>query len=84
MRVKGIGKSYGDLGESVHAEHARLQKDGFKEAAALKSANKKSVYFEGLGRSDIPVIPLGDLHAGEKVAGPAILIDGTQTITLGE
>lgn len=86
VRVKGIGKSYQSLGESVHAEHARILKEsgGFKEAPALKDANKKSVYFEGKGRVDTPILPLDKLSAGEKVVGPAILIDGTQTITLGE
>ncbi|CAO1613501.1 unnamed protein product [Sympodiomycopsis kandeliae] len=84
VRVKGIGKSTGDLGESVHAERVRINKEngGYKEAAALKQAKRSSVYFDGQGRIDTPVLRLDDLNAGEKLTGPAILIDGTQTITL--
>lgn len=86
IRVKGIGKSVGNLGESVHAERQKIHKDkgGFKDAKALKDAKKSQVYFDGHGRVDTPVLLLESLEAGEKVKGPAILIDGTQTITLGE
>ncbi|CAO1635677.1 unnamed protein product [Parajaminaea phylloscopi] len=84
VRVKGIGKSYQAFGESVHAEHARLAQEngGFKTAEALRGAETKSVYFDVGGRVDTPILPLDQLRAGEKVTGPAILIDGTQTITL--
>lgn len=84
VRVKGIGKSYQDLGETVHAQHVRLSKEGWRDAKALQSAKRQSVYFEGSGRVDTPVLKLKELEAGEKVEGPAILIDETQTITLGE
>lgn len=84
--MKGIGKSVGDLGESVHAERARINENegGFKNAKALGDAKRSKVYFDGQGRIDTPVLLLESLKAGEKVQGPAILIDGTQTITLGE
>lgn len=39
---------------------------------------------EGKGRTRTPVVPLNRLSPGEKVDGPAILVDGTQTITLGK
>ncbi|KAK0564876.1 hypothetical protein OC861_004053 [Tilletia horrida] len=82
VRVKGIGKSYDSLGETVHAEHKRLDKDqgGFKESAAVQAAEKRPVYFVDQGRVDTPIVKLEDVKVGEKVVGPAICIDETQTI----
>lgn len=82
IRVKGIGRSFDALGDSVHVEHARIEKEqgGFKPAKAVDSAERRSVYFDGHGRVDTPVIRLRDLEVGEAVMGPAICIDETQTI----
>lgn len=81
IRVKGIGKSFDVLQESVHSEHAKLSKDGFKKASsALEKASKKSVYFEQTGRIDIPIVRLKEMKPGHGVQGPAVLVDETQTI----
>jgi 5-oxoprolinase (ATP-hydrolysing) len=83
IRVKGIGKSFDTLQESVHSEHARLSKNKFKKpTSALEKAVKRSVYFDQTGRVDIPIIKIKDVKAGEGVAGPAILVDETQTILI--
>jgi len=83
IRVKGIGKSFDSVQESVHSEHARLAKSKFKKAIkALEKASQKSVYFEGSGRLDIPIIRLKEIEAGQGVKGPAVLVDETQTILI--
>lgn len=87
VRVKGIGRSYGDLGQSVLAEHAQHLDDArangrqpFPDAQALASAPSRQVYFDGVGRVPTAIVPLKELRVGERVRGPAILIDETQTI----
>lgn len=41
------------------------------------------MYFEDVGRvKDTPVYLLGKLDLGDKVAGPAMIVDGTQTIVV--
>lgn len=48
-----------------------------------KHTTTNSVYFEEAGgRVDAPVYKLEDLQMGDKVPGPAIIIDATQTIVL--
>ncbi|KAK0560324.1 hypothetical protein OC844_003828 [Tilletia horrida] len=86
VRVKGIGKSYDSLGESVHAEHKRLlssSSGGFKVAqTALDKAARRQVYFAERGRVETPIVRLKDVQVGEKIEGPAICIDETQTILI--
>lgn len=78
MRVRGIGKSFTSLGDSV-----------FEQAANLKftpvdpsSAPKTSVYFEDVGRVDTPVFQIDELNEGDLVEGPALIIDNTQTVVV--
>lgn len=84
VRVKGIGRSFDKLSESVHSEHKRLasREGGFKEAAILSDSScpRRDVYFENSGRLNTPVVKLSQVEVGEKIPGPAILIDETQTI----
>ncbi|KAL1385246.1 Hydantoinase B/oxoprolinase-domain-containing protein [Phyllosticta capitalensis] len=51
----------------------------------LKSGEKqhssKSVYFDG-GRQETPIYRLEDLEIGDRLKGPAIIADGTQTIVV--
>ncbi|KAL9931529.1 hypothetical protein V8E36_009526 [Tilletia maclaganii] len=84
VRVKGIGKSYDSLGETVHAEHKRLAAEdgGFRDSEAVAKAEKRQVYFVDQGRVDTPIVKLEDVKVGEKVQGPAICIDETQTILI--
>ncbi|PWN53395.1 hypothetical protein IE53DRAFT_338833 [Violaceomyces palustris] len=79
IRVRGIGRSFDKLGESVHEEHARYS---FVDSEAVGKAQVRSVYFDnrrGL-RLKTPVVRLADIRPGEQVPGPAICIDETQTI----
>ena len=75
IRVKGVGKSFDELGTSVHEEHRSLS---FQPAST--PASSTSVYFDTHGRLDTPLYRLGDLQPGLTVKGPAICIDETQTI----
>jgi 5-oxoprolinase (ATP-hydrolysing) len=79
VRVRGIGKTFDSLGETVYAEVARLS---FAPAPATKSEGKTSMYFESTGRIDVPVYLLEKLERGDSVEGPCIVLDGTQTLVL--
>ncbi|KDN37579.1 hypothetical protein K437DRAFT_291945 [Tilletiaria anomala UBC 951] len=80
IRVRGIGRSFESLGESVHEEHQRLI---YRPATwALSKANKRLIYFDGQGRVETPILRLKDLDEGDMVDGPVVLIDETQTILL--
>ncbi|CAK5271011.1 unnamed protein product [Mycena citricolor] len=78
IKVRGIGKTFDTLGESVYSEVARLTQQPVGETEL-----KYSVYFDQIGRVDeTPVFLLDQLHTGDVVAGPAMIIDNTQTIVL--
>lgn len=78
IRVKGIGKSFDSLGESVLQQHRTLFPTT-SNARPLETLNTRKVYFEG-GRLDTPIIQLDPAGEPQSVAGPAILVDQTQTI----
>ncbi len=78
VRVRGIGKSYDQLGESVWKEVDAVE---FRKVdGGKKEAKAQSVYFDKVGRVDVPVYLLEKLEQGEVVDGPAILVDGTATL----
>lgn len=76
VRVRGIGRSNRSTSRTVDQQLRDLKS---KEADLNKAHSKKSVCFEG-GRKETPVFKLEDMEIGEKIRGPAILADGTQTI----
>lgn len=81
IKVRGIGKTFDSLGESVYSEVARLEKQAVDPKVQRNSTY--SVYFDGLGRvDDTPVYILDHLRVGDQVEGPAMIIDDTQTIVL--
>jgi 5-oxoprolinase (ATP-hydrolysing) len=77
-QVRGTGRTFDSLGESVFQE---LKKLGRQPASENKSDARHSVYFES-GRVDAPVYQLDSLDVGDEVEGPAVVIDETQTIVL--
>ncbi|KAF9036133.1 hypothetical protein BDZ89DRAFT_1157685 [Hymenopellis radicata] len=80
IKVRGIGKTFDTLGESVYSEVSRLQRS---TVSPDSSDSKHSVYFEKLGRvNDTPVYLLDQLRVGDEVKGPAMIIDDTQTIVI--
>ncbi|KAF9782495.1 5-oxoprolinase [Thelephora terrestris] len=80
VKVRGIGKTFDSMGESVYAELETL-----KQRPVLKDKidSRHSVYFGGLGRvDDTPVYLLDKLEIGDTIEGPGVVIDATQTILL--
>ena len=82
IKVRGIGKTFDTLGETVYAEVERLH----TRVVSPESADTRySVYFEGRGRiAETPVFVLDRLEIGDVVEGPAVIIDETQTVVLVE
>lgn len=81
VRVRGIGKTFDSLGESVLAEADRTT---FTSAGVDAKAEKAtaSMYFEQTGRVECPVYKLERLDQGDKILGPSAIVDGTQTLIL--
>lgn len=80
VKVRGIGKTFDTLGESVFREVTRLEK---RPVDRTRANSTYSTYFDGVGRvEDTPVFLLGSLELGDTVQGPAMIIDNTQTIVL--
>jgi 5-oxoprolinase (ATP-hydrolysing) len=80
VQVRGIGKTFDSLGESVYSEVERLPRNA---ADRSQAASATSVYFDKVGRvPDTPVFLLEQLKVGDEVTGPAMIIDDTQTIVL--
>ncbi|KAH8113247.1 5-oxoprolinase [Phellopilus nigrolimitatus] len=80
IKVRGIGKTFDSLGPSVFKELHTLKKRSLEKSNADST---HSVYFDGVGRvDDTPVFLLDKLEVGDVVAGPAMIIDDTQTIVL--
>lgn len=80
MQVRGIGKTFDSLGESVYSEIDRLAR---RPAHRSQAVSMKSVYFDRVGRvPDTPVFFLEHLRVGDEVTGPAMIIDDTQTIVV--
>lgn len=90
IKVRGIGKTFDDLGPSIYEEVERLYENdqvvtlhgnGLKGKAEAKGY---SVYFAPpVGRvENTPVYLLDNLAVGDLVEGPAMVIDETQTIVI--
>ncbi|SPC63107.1 related to 5-oxoprolinase [Ustilago sp. UG-2017b] len=86
VRVKGIGKSFDSLGQTVLAEYRELfESKGEVKATDTDKLEKlavRKVYFDNEGRLETPIIKLDQLEHGIRVNGSAILVDQTQTILL--
>ncbi|KIJ95613.1 hypothetical protein K443DRAFT_322374 [Laccaria amethystina LaAM-08-1] len=79
IKVRGIGKTFDTLGQSVYAEVSALSTHRVEPKE--KADSWYSVYFDRVGRVDkTPVYMLDNLDVGDAVEGPAMIIDQTQTI----
>jgi len=79
VRSRGIGKTFEGLEKTVDQQLKEIKpKDLGKDE---KQYDKRSVYFEG-GRQDTAIYKLEDLAVGDRIKGPAIIADGTQTIVV--
>ena len=80
-QVRGIGKTFDTLGDSVYTEVSQLETRHIEHEAKLET--RWSVYFDKIGRVDnTPVFLLDNLDIGDIVIGPAMIIDNTQTIVI--
>jgi len=79
-KVRGIGKTFDTLGESVFSEVSRLT---HHPVPVSRADSTHSVYFDKIGRVDsTPVFLLDERKIGDEVKGPAMIIDDTQTIVV--
>ena len=77
--MRGIGKTFDTLGQSVYAEVSTLSTRRVEPKE--KADSWYNVYFDRVGRVDeTPVYLLDNLGVGDVVEGPAMIIDQTQTI----
>lgn len=81
VRVRAAGKSTaGAGGDAAPAQElANLKARPVPDEAMER---RTSVYFEGTGWAESPVYLVGSLKPGDRVAGPAVIIDNTQTILI--
>ena len=62
---------------------AELEQARRASAEEARPFGTNSVYFEEVGQfTDIPLFRLEELPWGANIAGPAIILDNTQTIVL--
>lgn len=80
VRVRGIGKSFEGLGKTVDQQLKEIKPQDVK-SGDTKEYKRAKVYFEG-GRQDTPIYRLENLDVGDRIKGPAVLADGTQTIVV--
>ncbi|KAL8872410.1 MAG: hypothetical protein Q9174_001954 [Haloplaca sp. 1 TL-2023] len=78
VRARGIGKSYKGQDRTVDQQLKEIRS---KDLGTDKRYGTSQVYFEG-GRKQTPIYKLEDLDVGDRIPGPAILADGTQTIVI--
>lgn len=77
VRARGIGKTFEGFEKTVDQQLKEVKPRDIK--GDEKVYCKRKVYFEG-GRQDTCVYKLEDLSVGDRIRGPAIIADGTQTI----
>lgn len=78
VRARGIGKSFEGLEKTVDQQLKDLEP---RDVGDDKKYGTSKVYFEG-GRRETPIYKLEDLQVGDRLKGPAICADGTQTIVV--
>jgi 5-oxoprolinase (ATP-hydrolysing) len=77
VRVRGIGKGFKIFEKTVDQQ---IQESNPKDVTG-QEYRRSLVYFEG-GRLETPIYKLDDLKVDDRVRGPAILADETQTIVV--
>nr|POE75809.1 uncharacterized protein c11d3.15 [Quercus suber] len=79
VRARGIGKTFKGLEKTVDQQLKEIKPRDL--SSNEKQYGKRQVYFEG-GRQETTVYKLEDLEVGDRIKGPAIIADGTQTIVV--
>ncbi|KAA1077560.1 hypothetical protein PGT21_011836 [Puccinia graminis f. sp. tritici] len=87
VRVRGIGKSTEEPGESVDAQLSKIEFRPFdinridaEKDNAPDRRRYQSIFFEDLGRVETPILALDWFGVGDYLVGPAVLLDHTQTV----
>lgn len=78
VRVRGIGKSFRGMSKTADQQLRDLKPQDVDKSKAYSTSE---VYFES-GRAKTHIFKLEDLKTGDRVPGPAIIADGTQTIVI--
>lgn len=79
VRARGIGKTFEGLEKTVDQQLKDIKAKDVDSQA--KQFDVREIYFDG-GRQDTPIYKLEDLEVGDRLKGPAIIADGTQTIVV--
>ncbi|KAI9810405.1 MAG: hypothetical protein M1827_006291 [Pycnora praestabilis] len=79
VRARGIGQSFEGLDKTVDQQLKEIQLKDLSKGD--KTYSKENVYFEG-GRQETPVYKIENVAVGDRIKGPAILADGTQTLVI--
>ncbi|PGH05604.1 hypothetical protein AJ79_06771 [Helicocarpus griseus UAMH5409] len=79
IRVRGVGKSLAVPEETPQAE---LNMTKPTTIGPEKQDDSTSVYFTDIGHTTTPVFFLGNLKPEDRIQGPAMIIDKTQTIVV--
>ena len=79
VRARGIGETFNGLEKTVDEQLKEIKPKDVDGKS--KAFDMREVYFEG-GRRSTPILKLESVNAGERLRGPAILADGTQTIVI--
>lgn len=79
VRARGIGKTFEGLERTVDQQLKDIKPKDI--AKGEKVYGSRSVYFDG-GRQETSIYKLEDLAVGDRIKGPAIIADGTQTIVV--
>src|SRR5271170_3169435 len=78
IRVRGIGQSFEGPEKTVDHQLKEVKQSNVNTS---KKHSTQKVYFEG-GHQDTNIYVLDNLDVGDKIKGPAIIIDETQTIVV--
>ena len=83
VRVRGVGKSF-SVSPKDYAS-GLVQAESAGQAIVGRSSSETTAYFEvdgSIQTVSTPVYVLGQVPLGSKIAGPAIIVDSTQTIVV--
>jgi 5-oxoprolinase (ATP-hydrolysing) len=79
VRARGIGKTFEGLEHTVDQQLKDIKPKDLPKGE--KQYDSRQVFFEG-GRQETSIYKLEDLEVGDRIKGPAIIADGTQTIVV--
>ncbi|TFB01256.1 hypothetical protein CCMA1212_006848 [Trichoderma ghanense] len=79
IRIRAVG---GTGAKQTKTPYAQMKKIQSVSVPSPRADGANPVYFEGAGRVDTPIYELEKLPEASRIAGPALIIDNTQTIVV--